>query len=265
MHVDFLLECIGFPPDHPHAELVELVLARGEPAAWRGDPARHRRLPLGGGLELRMDKEVGQPHWNLLPHYQVSHRLRIAVEEIRALPDSPFDALLLGWAAPYTNSDERHARPGAYLLATYLTDARKLPKHLPPHHVLAISVAGFALDVSYVGPDAGAFDSAILERDEGASIEPLGGAADPGGCAEVSLRVRRIRHLVNPITHIPVEVLEVDAPERPLELFLSQWQLERDGLPMPRPGWRIEGTFMFSGNVAGGLPGPIERRRGSFG
>jgi len=156
--VDFLLECIGFPPDFPTDDIIARVLAQGESAAWRGDPARHRRLPLGGGLELRMDKDEGQTRWNLLPHFQVEHRLRVAVDEIRKLPDSPFDALLIGWAAPPIDAHAARASPGAYRLCTYITDARRLPKKLAPGHVLAVCVAGFALDVTYVGPDDGAFD-----------------------------------------------------------------------------------------------------------
>lgn len=263
--MDFLLECIGFPPDYPTDELVELLLTRGEPAAWRGDPALHRRLALGGGLELRMDKEPGQKHWNLLPDFKVSHRLRVAVEEIRALPDSPFDALLIGWAAPRLFEDEVRATPGVYRLCTYLSDARRLPKNLPRGHVLAITIAGFALDVTYLGPNDGVFDARILEEESGASIRPLGAPHDPGGCAEVSLRIKEILHLENPITHCAVQVLEVDAPERPLQLFVSQWQLEKDGWQLPRPGWRIEGTFMFSGRIAGGLPGPGQPSRPTFG
>lgn len=263
--MDFLLECIGFPPDHPIDDIVAHVLAHGEPAAWRGDPARHRRLSLGGGLELRMDKDDGQPSWNLLPHYQVEHRLRVAVDEIRSLPDSPFDALLLGWAAPPVEAAMHIASPGAYRLCTYIMDARRLPKSLAPGHVLAVCIAGFALDVSYVGPDDGAADPLILDEECGASIRPLGSPQDPGGCADVSLRIRNILHLVNPITGIPVEALEVDAPGRPLQLFASRWQLEKDGLESPRTGYRIEGTFMFSGRIAGGLPGPRRRARERFG
>src|SRR5436309_2069163 len=95
--VDFLLECIGFPPDHPIDDLVERILRAGEPAPWSGEPDRHRRLSLGGGLELRMDRDHGQKGWSVLPYFQVSHRLRFAVDEIRRLPESPFDALLIGW------------------------------------------------------------------------------------------------------------------------------------------------------------------------
>jgi hypothetical protein len=275
--VDFLLECIGFPPDYPTDDLVRKVLEEGEPAAWRGDPARHKRLVLGGGLELRLDRENGQKSWNLLPHYAVSHRLRVAIDEIRTLPDSPFDALLLGWAAPPFDADgERESDGesegdgsarlrGAYRLCAYVTDARRLPKKLPAGHVLALSVAGFALDVTYIGPDEGARDVQILDEECGASIRPLGSPGDPGGCAEVSLRIKSIRHLVNPITGMPVEALEVDAPERPLELFASRWQMEKDGLPPPRPGWRIEGTFMISGRIAGGLPRPKREARERFG
>jgi hypothetical protein len=69
------------------------------------------------------------------------------------LPDSPFDALLLGWAAPPVEAAMHIASPGAYRLCTYIMDARRLPKSLAPGHVLAVCIAGFALDVSYLGPD----------------------------------------------------------------------------------------------------------------
>lgn len=252
--MDFLLECIGFPPDHPTDDVIALVLERGEPAPWRGAPEDHRRLALGGGIELRADRDPDHGRWSVLPYYQVEHRLRIAAEEIRPVPDSPFDALLIGWAAPPVFREEQTGRPGEYRLSLYLTDARRLPPTLDHGHVLAVNVAGFALDVDYVGPDEGATEHAFTERETGASIVPLGSPADPGGCAEVSLRITRVKHVVNPITQVAVDVLEVDAPERPLQLFVSRWQLERDTLPAPRPGWRIEGTFLFLGRIAGGLP-----------
>jgi hypothetical protein len=71
---------------------------------------------------------------------------------------------------------------------------------------------------------------------------------------ELSLLVRAIHHLENPLTRERIELVEADAPGRPLDLFLSRWQLEAHGLPAPRPGWRIEGAFLFNGRVAGGLP-----------
>ena len=122
--------------------------------------------------------------------------------------------------------------------------------------MLAVTIAGYALDVEYVGPDEGPNDRSVLASEHGARVEPLGGAEDPGGCVELSVRVQRVLHLVNPITRQPFELLTVDAPERPLTLLVSRWQLERDGLPQPRPGLRIEGVFLFSGRIAGGLPGP---------
>lgn len=250
--MDFLLECIGFPPNHDREALIDRVLSEGESLPWRGDPALHKKLDLGGGLELRMDREEGAPDWSLWPYYRTSRRLRIAVDEIRGIPDSPFDALLCGWAAPPVPG-ARAGRPGEYRLATCLTDARKLPRALDPGHVLAVSVAGFALDVSYLGPNSGVRDPAILERPRGALLTPLGGTGAPGGCSEVSLRVKSLRHLRNPITGIDVDLCEVDAPERPLDLFVSRWQLEQDGLPQPRPGYRVEGTFLFNGSIAGGL------------
>ena len=255
MPVDFLLECIGFPPEEDPARWVELARSTGEPVAWRGDPENHLRLPLGGGLELRLDREPHQHFWTLLPHYRPPDRLRIAVEDLRRVADSPFDVLLTGWAAPPT-PEEPQDGPGAYLLTTWLTDARRLPEALPPGHVLAISVAGFAVHLDYVGPNAGLRDASWLERPRGAFVAPLGGRENPGGCSEVSLRVREIRHLRNHHTGRPVDMLLTDAPGRPLSLFLSPWQLAADGLPSPRPGWRVEGTFLFTGTIAGGLPGP---------
>ncbi len=254
--VDFLLECIGFPPDHPLDDIVQHVLREGEPAAWRGEPARHRRLPLGGGLELRMDREDDRRSWNLLPFFQTPHRQRIAVDELRALPDSPFDALLWGWVAPPVEEAERRWSPGAYRLALNLMDARKLPRTLPKGHVLAVGAAGFALDLSFVGP----YEPGCETR-----IEPLGHPEDPGGCAELSLRVCNIRHLRNPITGIEVEALELDAPERPQVVFTSRWQRERDGLQPPQVGGRIDGTFLFLGTITGGLPGQARAGGRSFG
>lgn len=266
--MDFLLECIGFPPDQDPAQLIEHVREHGEPVPWRGDPENHLRLALGGGLELRLDREPGMDFWTLLPHFRVPHRLRVAIENIRKIPDSPFDALVTGWAAPPTPievEEDGRTGPGAYRLAFWLTDAKRIPKRLPRGHVLAVSVAGFALEVSYVGPNVGVKDPGILHERRGAHVSPLGGGDNPGGCAEVSLRVKELRHLRNPITGNSVELVVADAPERPLLLFLSPWQLQADGLPAPRPGWRIEGTFMFSGRVAGGLSGPRPVAQPSFG
>ena len=80
---------------------------------------------------------------------------------------------------------------------------------------------------------------------------------------ELSLPIRSCRHLENPLTREKIEVIEVDAPGRPLDLFVSRWQLEAHELPPPRPGWRIEGAFLFTGRVSGGL-GP-QRHRTSAG
>lgn len=268
--MDFLLECVGFAPDHPLDDIVGRALREGEPAVWRGDPRTHRRLPLVGGIELAVERDDPELDWTIVPHFRQEARLRVAVDEIRKVPDSRFDALLVGWAAPPVRSDEDHARarteeraglltltqPGAYPIAAYLTDARRLPGNLLHGHVLAVTIAGFALDVTYCGPNEGVFDRSVLERESGASVEPLGGIGDPGGCAEISVRIQSVRHLRNPITGMDFDLLIVDAPERPLTLFVSRWQLERDGLTEPRPGQRIEGVFLFSGRIAGGLPGP---------
>jgi hypothetical protein len=252
--VDFLLECIGFPPGTDLDALVARVAHEGEPAPWRGPGERHLRLPLGGGLELRLDREEPDSPWSLLPHYQSPHRLRVAIESVRGVPDSRFDALITGWADPPGAWPRDDGAPGAYRLCAWLLDARRLPLDLAPGNVLALALAGFALDVGYVGPNAGAREAAIIEREHGAWIEPLGGPDDPGGCSEVSLRIQEVRHMRNPLSGEALELIVADAPGRPLELFASRWQLERDGLPAPRPGWRIEGSFLLSGRIAGGLP-----------
>lgn len=265
--MDFLLECIGFPPDHPFEELVEHVRTAGEAAPWRGGRrhgGEHLRLPLSEGLELRLDREEESELVNLWPHFAVPHRLRVSVERLTQVPDSPFDILLHGIANPLLDG-EPDPEGHSYRLCTYLTDARRLPPRLPGGHVLAVSVAGFALDVAAVVPNDDVRDAAILERPRGAWFRPLGHPRDPGGCMEVSLRVREVKRVVNPITGIPVDVIEADSPGRPTLLFVSKWQLEQDGLSIPRPGWRVEGSFLFTGRLAGGLPRPKGRASRHFG
>ncbi len=270
--VEFLLECIGFPPDQDLDALIDLVQRDGEGVPWRGDPANHRRLSIGEGLELRFDRETGQDFWTLMPHFRVPHRLRVAVESFELIEDSPFDALMVGWAVPPAPEGPpippagRAPQPGSYRLSAWLNDARRVPKRLPRGHVLAISIAGFALDVSYVGPDTGIQRKPpILDRGARGYVSPLGGQENPGGCADVSLRVKTVRRLRNAITGKDVELVVAAAPERPLLLFLSPWQLREAGLPGPRAGWRIEGTFLFSGRVAGGLPRGAQRVGRAFG
>lgn len=261
--MDFLLECIGFPPDTNVAELARHILREGDATPWRGGGGRHMRLPLVGGLEVQLDQELeGQPP-TLWPHYRPSHRLRVEVQRLRAVPDSPFDVLLTGVANPRHPADPPELT-AEYPLCSYLTDRRRLPRQLPRGHVLALGVAGFALDVTWIGPNEETQDPSLFDLPHGAALAPLGTAEDPGGCMEVSARVREVRHLMNPLTGVPVEVLEIDAPGRPLELFLSRWQLEVDGLPAPRPGWRIEGSFVFTGRIAGGLP-PVRAGAEHFG
>ena len=269
--MDFLLECIGFPPDTDPDALVRRALAEGEGVPWRGDPAHHRRLTVGEGLELRLDHEPGQGFWTLLPHYRVPHRLRIAVESLHTLEDSPFDALLSGWAAPPTPDEWKEVerghppRPGAYRLATWLTDARRLPPRMSAGHVLAISVAGFALTIDTILPASKVRDASLFELDRGCRIEPLGGSDAPAGCSQVSARIRAVRTLRNRLTGKEVRLVVADAPGRPLVLFLSPWQLAKDGMPAPRPGHRIEGVFLFTGRIAGGLEGPRRRTGRDFG
>ncbi len=263
--MDFLLECVGFPPDHDLAALAQLAREGGEPVAWRGPLGEHLRLPLAPGLDLRLDREEGKASFSLYPHYQSAQRLRIAVDEVRTLPDSPYDALLLGRANPSASSLPEMDHE-SYPLACVLTDARRLPQRMERGHVLAVALAGFALDLQQVGeaPRSKA-DSGSPGFRDGGWIEPLGGAEDPGGCVDLALRVRSLSSFVNPLTGRPVSRLETDAPGRPLTLFLSPWQIEAEGLCAPEPGSWVCGTFLLSGRVAGGLGSPVARLRRAFG
>jgi hypothetical protein len=253
--MDFLLECIGFPPRHDLAALARAVRATGEPAPWRGPQGVHLRLPLRGGLEVRLDQEEGAEHVSLWPYYEVPRRLRVELKSMHPVPDSPYDLLLHGRANPPLPGEAHPEDLGEdYPLSTYVSDARRIPPDLPAGHVLALSLCGFALDVTYVGPNDGVRDPYLLEEPSGAMILPAGGDGIPGGCMELSLLVRNVRHIENPLTGEQVELLETDAPGRPLDLFVSRWQLAEDGFDPPRPGWRIEGAFLFTGRVSGGLP-----------
>lgn len=262
--MDFLLECIGFPPDAELGPLAEHVLAEGDPTPWRGPTGLHRALPLGGGLELRLDQDEGENTPTLWPWFRSDRRLRARIEELAPVPDSPFDLLVRGVANPDIPVDPREI-PRHWPLAAYLTDRRRIPADLRQGHVLSVGLAGFALDVTWIGPNSEVHDPSFLELPSGACLHPLAGEDIPGGCMEVSARVKEVRHLENPITGAPVAVCEIDAPGRPLPLFLSRWQLARDGLLAPRPGFRIEGVFLFIGRVTGGLPRHAHRTARSFG
>jgi len=260
--LDFLLECIGFPPDTDLTQLAARIRREGEAVALRGPGGEHLRVPFPGGLEVRLDRDEGQEHDSIWPYYEVPRRLRVAVDHLLAVPDSPFDVLLHGQANPPLPDDPwREATGDEYPLACYLTDARRLPRELPAGHVLAVSVAGFALDVSYVGADRGVQNPYLLEEPRGVPLLPLAGAERPGGCMELSLVVRGTRQLVNPLTKETVTALETDAPGRPLDLFLSRWQLSEHHLEPPQVGSRIEGAFLFTGRASGGLPARGRARR----
>ena len=262
--MDFLLECIGFPPNQDLDELVELARSRGEAVAWRGPRGEHLRLELGGGLELRIDREEGSGPWTLYPYFRAEDRRRLAVESVRPLPDSPSDALVTGWADPPLDGDARSSSD-SYLLSAILTDARRLPRDLERGHVIAVSLAGFALDVEQLGGAPQREPEKTRCFSDGGWLAPLGGSDDPGGCVELSLCIANTRRLINPLTGAEVEVLEAEVPDRALVLFASPWQLTGDRLPPPRPGSWIRGVFLLTGRVAGGLPSATEHVGRAFG
>jgi hypothetical protein len=260
--LDFLLECIGFSPAWDLEAVTKVIRERGEPTAWRGRDGEHLRLPLAGGLELRLDRDgsLGPALW---PFYTSRFRRRVALWNLERLADSPGDAILIGRTDPPAPSspfdhDEGHD------LTCYLTDAARLPRHLPRGHVLAIMLAGFALQVDFLGPNEDGpnrYETGedLLESPHGAAIAPLGDPDAPAACMQLSMRIRTVSHLKNDLTGAPVDRIELDAPGTPLEVFISPWQLAEDDLPPPRPGMRIEGTFLMLGRIVGALP--QKRRR----
>ena len=253
--MDFLLECIGFPPGYDLGRLGQEIRSHGEAAPWRGPHGLHLRYPFSGGLEVRLDQEQGESGETIRPYFETRRRLRVAVQSIRLSPESSGDALLHGLANPPIPDDPwQELSDEDYPICAWLSNARRLPRRLDPGHVLALGLSGFALDVTYLGPNDGVRDPYILQEPRGAQLLPLEGPDAPNGCMELSLRIRSLRHLQNPLTGEPVEALEVDAPGRPLDLFVSQWQLANAGFANPHPGWRIEGAFLLIGRVAGGLP-----------
>src|SRR5262245_50093416 len=77
--MDFLLECIGFPPDTDLSGLAAHIRGKGERSALRGPAGEHLRVPISGGLEVRLDREAGQEHDSLWPYYEAPRRLRVAL------------------------------------------------------------------------------------------------------------------------------------------------------------------------------------------
>ncbi|QDU66960.1 hypothetical protein [Engelhardtia mirabilis] len=254
--MDFLLECIGFPPEYDHDGLPDLVRQLGEATPWRDPDGADRRLALGGGLELRLDEGDQLAGPDVWPFYASPGRLRLAVDSVDLIPDAPFDGLLRGLANPprpgFANSET------SFRFTTWVGDRRRLPRPLESGHVLAVSTAGFALDIAQVGGRPRGL------RPEG-RISPLGGDEDPGGCVELHLPILAAEELENPITGLAVQRLEVHAPGTPLSVFVSRWQLEADGLRTPAVGDWLRGTFLFSGRISGGLPSPTRRLGRAFG
>lgn len=278
--MEFLLECIGFPPSHDFAGLAHHAARHGSPVAWRGPAGLHKSLELGDGLALHVDREEGEQGLSLFPFVRSACRLRVAVESLRTPPDSPCDAIVVGWVlapkpspsdcisggplgiAPLLgaeNDSEYH--PGAGIrglglgstrLSALLTDARLLPKRIPAGHVLAVGLAGFAIHVDQLQADA---DRTLM-------IRPLNGPDDPAGCVEIAAPITGITELRNPLTGARIQRVEIDLDGRALGLHLSPWQLFEDGLRPARVGDRIEGTFLLSGRVLGGLPS-VRRKVGA--
>lgn len=263
--MDFLLECIGFSPEWDLASVARVIRERGERTAWRGKDGEHLRLDLAGGLELRLDLDGGRVgHPDLWPFYTSRFRRRVGILKLEQVEDSKGDVIVIGQTDPPAPGESWDMSMG-HDLTFYLTDAKRLPSKLPNNHVLAVMLAGFALQVEYVGPNEGSpmrFADQVdhLSKPHGASIDFLGAPDSPAACMQLSMRIRAVTHLQNKLTGAAVNRIELDAPGAPLEVFISPWQLEQDGLEMPRPGWRIDGVFLFLGRAIGRTPSTKQRR-----
>ncbi len=261
--MEFLLECIGFPPDHDSESLARAAKELGETAVWRGPGGAHLRLPLGQGVEVRVDREDADAPWSVVPYFESARRVRVALERWGDLPDSKSDALLEGWANPPLPGKLAHPSmsPDSWPMSMIVTDARRLRTEFELGKILALSMAGFALCVDSIEA-AGAHEESSRKS---ASIQLLGGSAAPGGCVELDAEVLCVNEWVNPLTARTVRLLELDVPGKPLEVFVSPWQLEQDGLAVPEPGSRIQGVFLLTGRSSGGLTSVSERLGRGFG
>lgn len=264
--LEFLLECIGFGPNHDLGGLYSLLENRGLSVPGRSGEGDHRRLLLSHGLEVWLDP--GQPargeHPALAPMLWPGVAPgRPAALEVRGLEEShgaPFSSVVraslqdspAARAEPTSASGPRRLDGGrAVTWAFALVDDGPPPEL---NQRIEVALNGFALDVTALLP-APARSRSRLSSGRG-WLTPHFGGPDLPGCVELALPIHAVQVLYNPITQEQVERVVCEVHGVRLELYTSRWQREEDGLPRPEPGGWIAGTFLLMGRRPEGYPFP---------
>ena len=272
--MDFLLECIGFPP---HADLVALarrVRERGRRApahTARGRAPEHLRLTLAGGLEVQLIEPERGPGatWerDLLPGFRAAPAHAVHVR--RSGPEAGGGAWIAGTLATVAPANHSRIRrgdladrgrrfggghrslggPAGVELRASVRDAARPPR---TGGISRFALTGFAVDVAGLDePGPSSARTAALRAGtalEGWStrrgwIGPVRDRCAPRTVVELDLPIDSVSVLENPLTGEPVDLLTVLLPSGRLPLFTSRWQLAEDRLPRPEPGMWVRGAF----------------------
>lgn len=290
--MQFLLECIGFGPDHDLEDLQRRLQREGMAVRGRSGEGDHQRLLLSHGLEVWLDPgrpaDAGSPAIEPMLWPGVAPG-RPSAFQVRGLEDphgAPFSSVVRASLAPrrggapdplpmcaessagadHQNScstaDRTQRRDGGPVIGWSFALVDDGP---PPRvdEVIELALTGFALDVTAVLP-APPGGRARLDSARGWVTPQFSGPELPG-CIEVALPIAAVQVLQNPLTGEPVERVVTQTPEGVrLELFTSRWQRGEDGLAPLEPGGWIAGTFLAVGRRAEGYPFPrraVSRRR----
>ncbi|MHC4378920.1 MAG: ubiquitin family protein [Planctomycetota bacterium] len=281
--MQFLLECIGFGPDHDLDDLQRRLQREGLYVRGRSGEGDHQRLLLSHGLEVWLDP--GRPATASAP--AIDPMLwpgvapgRPSAFQVRGLEDphgAPFSSVVRASLAERRSAtpqggaresegdapdESTRRRDGGPVIGWSFALVDDGP---PPQvgEVVELALTGFALDVTAVLP-APPGGRARLDGARGWVTPQFSGPELPG-CLEVALPIDAVQVLHNPLTGEPVErVLTTTSAGVRLELFTSRWQRAEDGLAPLEPGGWIAGTFLAVGRRAEGYPFPrraVSRRR----
>lgn len=271
--MQFLLECIGFGPNHDLDDLQRRLQREGLAVRGRSGEGDHRRLLLSHGLEVwldpgrdaRADAPAIEPM--LWPGVAPGRPSAFQVHGLEAPHGAPFSSVVRASLAERRSSAERDGEGTRRLDGGPVIGwSFALVDDGPPPQIgdaLELALTGFALDVTAVLP-APPGGRARLDGARGWVTPQFSGPELPG-CIEVALPIEAVQVLHNPLTEEPVErVVTTTAEGVRLELFTSRWQREEDGLAPLEPGGWIAGTFLAVGRRAEGYPYPrraVSRRR----
>lgn len=276
--MQFLLECIGFGPDHDLDDLQRRLQREGISVRGRSREGDHRRLQLSHGLEIWLDP--GQPAVAdgstvdplLWPAVAPGPTNAFQVRGLDTPHGAPFSAVVRASQAQRRSAalepTHRPVAPGRSVVAAEyrrrldggpvigwtfaLVDDGPAPQI---GEVLDLALTGYALEVTAVLP-APPGGRARLKECRG-WVTPQFSGPDLPGCIQVALPIEAVQLLHNSLSGEAVErVLTTTAEGVRLELFTSRWQREEDGLAPLEPGGWIAGTFLAVGRRAEGYPYP---------